>query len=221
MSGWADKLAGRFIVIDGCDGAGKSTHAAMLADVLRGEGLTVREVRDPGGTAIGEKVRDILLDRDHYEMTVRCELMLYMASRAQLAEQVIRPALADGECVLGDRYISSTVAYQGAGGVDAASVLAAGRIAVGSVWPDLTIILDLPAEVGLERVRRSGPGGLDRMEAKDLAFHRKVREGFLAQAAAEAGRFIVVDATGDIEQVHQRVLQLLRSWAPGLHAKKG
>jgi dTMP kinase len=116
MGELASKLRRRFIVIDGPDGAGKSTQVEMLARALRAGGLNVCQVRDPGGTAIGEKIRAILLDRKHDEMSVRCELMLYMASRAQLAEQVIRPALAAGQCVLGDRYISSTVAYQAPAG---------------------------------------------------------------------------------------------------------
>jgi dTMP kinase len=138
MGELVDKLAGRFVVIDGPDGAGKSTQLKLLAEHLRAAGLAVCEVRDPGGTAIGDRIRAILLDRAHGEMAVACELMLYMASRAQLAAEVIRPALSGGQCVLGDRYISSTIAYQGAGGMDAESVRQAGRIAVGATWPDPT-----------------------------------------------------------------------------------
>jgi len=197
----AEKLAGRFIVIDGGDGVGKSTQVHALAEFLRGQGVALRQVRDPGGTAIGEKIRRILLDKRHGEMAIRCELMLYMASRAQLAAEVIAPALAEGQCVLGDRYISSTVAYQGAGGIDVEDVLAAGRLAVGQTWPDLTIILDLPVEAGLARL--SGP--VDRMEAKDLAFHRRVRELFLQQAESQPDRFAVVDATGGVDEVQQRI----------------
>ena len=214
MGELASKLRRRFIVIDGPDGAGKSTQVEMLARALRAGGLNVCQVRDPGGTAIGEKIRAILLDRKHDEMSVRCELMLYMASRAQLAEQVIRPALAAGQCVLGDRYISSTVAYQGAGGLDTESILAAGRIAVGDAWPDLTIILDLPVALGLERVcaKHGKPRGLDRMESKDLAFHRKVRELFLKQATDDSQHFAVIDAAGEIEQVHRQLMDVLAGW---------
>jgi len=208
MGDLADKLAGRFIVIDGGDGTGKSTQLNRLAEYLRGEGVAVRQVRDPGGTAIGEKIRQILLDTAHGEMAVRCELMLYMASRAQLAAEVIAPALAGGQCVLADRYISSTVAYQGAGGVDAEAVLAAGRLAVGKTWPDLTILLDLPVETGLARLK----GQPDRMEAKNIAFHGRVRELFLQQADSRPDRFAVIDAAGSIDDVQQRIRGIISNW---------
>ena len=210
MSELADRLAGRFIVIDGPDGAGKSTQLKLLADFLRAGGAAVREVRDPGGTAIGDRIRGILLDRANGEMSVECELMLYMASRAQLAAEVIRPALARGECVLGDRYVSSTIAYQGAGGVEAQVVRQAARAAVGETWPDLTIVLDLPSEEGL---RRAGKGGRhDRMEAKGLAFHRKVRELFLIQAGEDPNHFAVVDGGGSVEAVQAALREALGAW---------
>ena len=135
MDDLSKKLVGKFIVIDGPDGAGKTTQAMLLAEHLRAGGLEVRLVRDPGGTAIGDRIRQILLDRTHGEMAVECELMLYMASRAQLAAEIIRPALAAGQCVLSDRYISSTIAYQGAGGANPEAIRQAGRIAVGQTWP--------------------------------------------------------------------------------------
>ncbi len=210
MEELAQKLAGRFVVIDGPDGAGKSTQAALLGERLRSAGAVVRQVRDPGGTAIGDRIRAILLDRAHAEMAVECELMLYMASRAQLAAEVIRPALAEGACVLGDRYISSTVAYQGAGGVPAETVRRAGELAVGETWPDLTVILDLPSEAGLARI---GPADAhDRMEAKGADFHRRVRESFLLQARQDRAHHTVVDAAGDVQAVHGRILDALRTW---------
>jgi dTMP kinase len=215
MSDLADNLAGRFIVIDGPDGAGKSTQAALLGEYLRGCGAAIRAVRDPGGTAIGDRIRQILLDRAHGEMSVQCELMLYMASRAQLAAEVIRPALAAGMCVLSDRYISSTVAYQGAGGVDPQAVLAAAKIAVGSTWPDLTVVLDLPSDVGLARAGRL-TGGHDRMEAKGIEFHRRVREIFLDQARRQPERFVVIDAAGTPEHVQTRLREAVEKWAAGL-----
>ena len=207
MNEWAKQLGGRFIVIDGPDGVGKSTQTQRLAEFLRQAGLGVEAVRDPGGTTIGDRIREVLLDPTLSEMSVRCELMLYMASRAQLVDEIVRPALKRGHSVLSDRYISSTVAYQGAGGADPHDVEAVGKIAVGGLWPDLTLLLDLDADEGLARAaKRSGP---DRMEAKAVAFHRRVRELFLAQAGENRQRFAVIDACGSPEDVHQRVLETL------------
>jgi len=214
MSDLPDKLAGRFVVIDGPDGAGKSTQAAMLAEHLRARGADVRLVRDPGGTAVGDRIRQVLLDRAHGEMCVECELMLYMASRAQLAAEVIRPALSAGQCVLGDRYVSSTVAYQGAGGVDAEVVLTAARIAVGPTWPELTVVLDVPSEVGLARAGTRAAH--DRMEAKGLAFHQRVRESFLDQARRDPERFAVIDAAGTPDEVQTRLREAIDKWVAGL-----
>jgi len=210
MTDLTDKLGSRFIVIDGPDGAGKTTQLKLLAEHLRTRGVEVCLVRDPGGTAIGDRIRRILLDNAHGEMGVECELMLYMASRAQLAAEVIRPALARGECVLCDRYISATVAYQGAGGAEPDTVLQAGRIAVGPTWPDLTILLDLDAEVGLARV--AGQRRHDRMESRGAEFHRRVRKMFLRQAQEQPERFAVVDAAGTVEEVQQRLRKVVDRW---------
>jgi dTMP kinase len=204
----ANQLAGRFIVVDGPDGAGKSTQVRLLAEHLRGQGLPVLTVRDPGGTAIGDRIREILLDNAHGEMAVECELMLYMASRAQLVAQTIAPALRAGQCVLSDRYVSSTIAYQGAGGADVRAIRAVAHAAVGDTWPDLTVILDLPSEVGLTRLK----GTPDRMEAKAADFHRKVREMFLRQAQDDPARCAVVDAAGTVEQVQQRLRDTVDAW---------
>ena len=205
----ATKLAGKFIVIDGPDGAGKSTHLKLLAEHLRGQGAAVREVRDPGGTVIGDKIRAILLDKAHDEMAPACELMLYMASRAQLVAQVIAPALAAGQCVLCDRYVSSTVAYQGAAGVDVEAIMQAARAAVGGVWPDLTLIVDVPSDLGLSRVGRGG--GPDRMESKSLEFHRRVRELFLQQAKSQPAKFAIIDGQSEANEVQERIRHAVES----------
>jgi len=202
-----EKFRSRFVVLDGPDGAGKSTQIALLAQRLRGA-VEVVAVRDPGGTVIGDRIRGILLDNAHHDMAVECELLLYMASRAQLVSQVIRPALERGACVVGDRYVSSTVAYQGAGGTDTGAIRRVADIAVGGLWPDVTVILDLPAETGLARVgRRAAETGhrRDRMEVRGLEFHGRVRDLFLQQARERPADFAVVDATRSAEVVHEDV----------------
>ena len=208
MSQLSDNLTGRFVVIDGGDGTGKSTQLKRLASRLRADGLNVCTARDPGGTAIGERIRGVLLDSDHHEMTPVCETMLYMASRAQLVAEVIAPALAAGACVLCDRFVSATIAYQGAGGVDADSIRRVAEVAIGSTRPGLTVILDLPSDVGLGRL----DGAPDRMEAKDRRFHQRVREGFLGLAEDDPDHVAVVDAAGSVEQVHRRLCELLAAW---------
>ena len=208
MASLSEKLAGRFIVFDGPDGCGKSTQLSLTAEWMSGQGLDVVTTRDPGGTAIGDEVRQLLLDTNHSKMTPACETMLYMASRAQLAAEVIRPAISAGKCVLCDRYISSTIAYQGAGGVDIDAIRRAGDVAVGGLWPDVTLILDLPADEGLARL----PGKPDRMEAKALDFHEKVRDLFVLQAKADPERFSIIDASGSLEQVHERIVGVMESW---------
>jgi len=201
------KRSGIFIAIEGPDGAGKTTQAAMLAEGLERQArLAVTRVREPGGTATGERVREILLDPRLKAMCPWTELLLYMASRAQLVAQVVRPALERGDCVLCDRYISSTVAYQGAGGAEVADVKEAGRIAVGGLRPDLTILLDLPAQKGLARLAK----GKDRVESKDFAYHSRVRELFLQQARQGRRHWAVVDAAGSVEEVQARLREIIR-----------
>ncbi len=210
MSDLSDRLREKFIVIDGPDGAGKTTQAMLLAEFLQRQGTSVCAVCDPGGTPIGDRIRRILLDREHDEMSVECELMLYMASRAQLAAEVIRPALEEGRCVLCDRYISSTIAYQGAGGADVQAIRAVGRAAVGNTWPDLTIILDIDSQEGLIRAGRGGDA--DRIESKNLEYHRKVRELFLSQARDQPGSYAVIDASGGVDEVQQRLRDAIAKW---------
>ena len=196
-----NKFQGKFIVLDGPDGCGKSTHAKLLAQWLQEQGVTVSRFRDPGGTAIGEGIRKILLDPEHEEMSTRTELLLYMAARAQLWAEKISPALGENRCVVLDRWLSSTCAYQGcAGGFGMDKVIKIATDCLERVWPDLTIILDVDLKTASQRLKRQ----LDRMEAKGDGYHQKVREGFLELARVQKG-FVVVDATGDVEIVHKSV----------------
>ncbi|MCI0630431.1 MAG: dTMP kinase [Phycisphaerales bacterium] len=204
---WINNLAGRFIVFDGPDGSGKSTQFARLAAHARQQGLKVCEVREPGGTSIGEQIREILLNPANAEMSLRCEMMLYMASRAQLLEETIRPALERRELVLADRFISSTLAYQGtAGGMTPEEILAVGRVAIGSLWPDLTVIFDVDEKTAAGRLNPL----LDRMERKGADFHHRVRQGFLAQAQTQPDKHLVIDASPDADAVFNTLLHKLQ-----------
>lgn len=199
-------MAGAFIVLEGPDGAGKTTQARRLAAELERRGRAPLLVREPGGTPIGEKVRAILLDPAHEAMDARTELLLYMASRAQLCREVLRPALAAGRVAIADRFLASSAVYQGlAGGLDIQEVLAIGYFAVGDVRPDLTIILDLPVEVAAERGRGRAK---DRIEGRPLEFHRKVCEGYRRYAEVAKERVARVDAARSEDAVAREVLGL-------------
>jgi dTMP kinase len=205
---WMSKLAGRFLVFDGPDGSGKSTQFARFAAACRQAGLEVCEVREPGGTSIGEQIRTILLDTANDSMSLRCEMMLYMASRAQLVEERVRPALARKAVVLADRFISSTLAYQGtAGGMSQEEILAVGRVAIGSIWPDMTVVFDVDARAASSRLNPL----LDRMERRGTEFHKRVRNGYLAQANAQPDRYCVIDASPDADRVFASLMTALRS----------
>lgn len=203
-----EKLAGKFIVIDGPDGSGKTTQLKLLGQYLRSEGVDVLETYDPGGTVIGDKIRQLLLDSDHGEMTAACETMLYMASRAQLAAQVIRPAIEAGKCVLCDRYISATIAYQGAGGIETGKIHQIADVAVGGLWADLTVILDIQARAGLARLG----GKPDRVESKTIEFHDKARQRFVKMGTHHPDRCVVIDAAGDIDQVQGQLRETITGW---------
>jgi dTMP kinase len=191
-----------FLSIDGGDGTGKSTQVGRLCDWLRRRGQEVLACRDPGSTPLGEAVRGLLLHRHDLPIDRRAEMFLYMAARSQMVEEVIRPALAQRKTVVSDRYLLANVVYQGhAGGLDVATLWQLGRVATGGLTPDLTIVLDVPAEVAAARM--TGP--LDRMEQQGAAFHDRVRQGFLAEAALRPAEIVVVDATGTVEEVWQRV----------------
>jgi dTMP kinase len=197
-------LKSRFIVLDGPDGSGKSTQTAMLGDYLTGQGVSVSVFRDPGSTETGEKIRKILLDPENI-ISDRTELLLYMASRAQLWAEGIRPGLEKGNCVLLDRWLSSTCAYQGfAGGVGIEKVIDIAEHCLERVWPDLTIILDIDIQTAKKRMDRD----LDRMEQKADEYHKKVRQGFLA--LGELGEdIVVIDASADIETVNKEIIQII------------
>lgn len=197
-------MRGVFITLEGADGCGKSTQAARLADALEASGREVVRLREPGGTAISEKIRAILLDPANAEMCPECELMLYEASRAQLVREVVEPALSRGAVVLCDRFYDSTYAYQ-AGGRSLPEGLVRRANALGSCGldPDRTLVFDLDPELAYARATA---GGADRMEAEGLAFQRRVRDAYLRLAQAEPARVRVVDASGEREAVAGRAL---------------
>ncbi|NJD29275.1 MAG: dTMP kinase [Chloroflexi bacterium] len=197
---------GRFITIEGPDGAGKTLQAQRLVDALEARGLPVRSTREPGGTALGERIREILLGPGGPPISPGADALLFNAARAQLVVEVIRPALEAGTIVVGARHADSTLAYQGYGaGVSLAALRALADVAVGDLRPDRTILLDIPAEVGLARKTADG---VTRFEASfDVEFHQRVREGFLALAAAEPERWVVIDASASPEDVGRQVLE--------------
>ena len=189
-------LHGRFLVLDGPDGCGKSTQLSRLAKWLRSIGA------EPGGTAIGERIREVLLDPDCSEMDLRCEMLLYMASRAQLCRERIRPALDAGRTVIADRFISSTLAYQGtAGGLSQEAIAAVGRIATDDLAPDLTVILDVDETVAAKRLSPV----LDRIEQRGIDFHRRVRQGYLEQVRLWPDRHEIIDTSPPPDVVFRAV----------------
>lgn len=192
---------GFFLSLDGVDGTGKSTQCRLLADWLRGLGREVVSCVDPGSTPIGNAIRDILLHRPE-ALTLPGEAFLFMASRAQLVAEVIRPALEAGQVVVSDRFLLATVVYQGhAGGLDIDLLWRMGDLATGGLRPDLTVVLDVPREVARAR-RKSAP---DRVERRPEEYHQRVRAGFLAEAARDPERVRVVDASDDVAAVHERI----------------
>ncbi len=201
---------GHFITVEGIDGVGKSTQAALMEAVLDSAGYDVLRLREPGGVKISEQIRAILLDPANAEMGDVCELLLYEAARAQLVHQVIRPALAAGVTVVCDRFYDSTTAYQAfADGLDRNMVSQANELAVDGCRPDLTLVFDLPVEDALRR--RSGREAEDRLELKGLEFQERVAAGFRAVAADEPDRVKLIDAGGSIAEVFSGVAAELRS----------
>lgn len=204
-----------FITFEGIEGTGKSTQIALLKAHLESRGRRVLVTMEPGGSRIGAELRRVLLSLENRDLTPQAELFLYLADRAQHVAQVVRPALEAGMVVLSDRFADSTVAYQAYGrGMDPEELHRLNTLAVGGLWPDLTLVLDLSPEEGLtravERNRREGKTVAEgRFEAESLAFHRRVRQGYLDWAARFPERMRVVDASGGPEQIALAVRQLV------------
>lgn len=221
-----ERLRGKFIVLDGVDGAGKGEQIRLLREVLTARDIEVVVARDPGGTPVGDRIRHVLLDYDLSKMDVGCETLLFMASRAQLVRDVIEPALSRNAACLGDRFVSATCAYQGAAGADVSRVIEVARFAIGDAWPHLTLIVDLPPSAGFERTKRKRNSGgkravvggqqklfhdvhTDAMEARPMAFHKRVRDLFLELPSYYPAPVAVVDGAGSVEAVHGRVMEAL------------
>ncbi|MCB9853931.1 MAG: dTMP kinase [Phycisphaerales bacterium] len=223
------RLRGKFIVLDGIDGAGKGAQLDLLEQAMTSAGIAHVRTRDPGGTKIGDRIRHVLLDYDLSKMDIHCETFLFMASRAQLCKDVIRPALQEKQVVLGDRYVSATCAYQGAAGYDPQRVIDVAKFAIDDVWPDLTIVLDMPIDEAYRRTgrdttpkksrRTQGQTLLfhdvqtDAMESRPKTFHEKVRELFLTLPAIYPRPVVIIDGHGSVEEVHARILEAIRDAA--------
>jgi len=208
---------GFFITFEGIEGCGKSTQLELLKAHLERKGRAVLSVREPGGTLLGERVRSVLLNGTEERIDPWAELFLYEACRAQLVARVIRPALAEGKVVLCDRFFDSTLAYQGFGrGLDAGKIEGLNALATGGLVPDLTFLVDCAADVGLKRawarINASAGAREDRFEKEELAFHRRVREGFLAIAGA-APRVKVIDGSREISTVHREICDIIEGVA--------
>ncbi len=206
-----------FISLDGVDGSGKSTQHRLLCEWLREQGMDVVACRDPGTTGVGNALRDLILQQRDIPISPRAEMLLYMAARAQLVDEVIRPALVEGKTVVSDRYLLANVVYQGhALGLDVAQLWAMGKVATDGVMPELTVVLDLSPECAAKRMTRE----LDRMEQRGSEFQQRVRDGFLREARADEDRIAVVDASGAMDEVQAAIQTVVRG-IPGLFKKVG
>ncbi len=202
---------GRFISFEGGEGVGKTTQIQRLAEFLRERGLPVVVTREPGGTTVGERVREILLDRNLPAMHHDTELMLMYAARVEHVRALIQPELAAGHWVLSDRFADASFVYQGVGrGIPAERLAALDEWALQGFRPDLTFLLDMPVEMGMARARKRA--ALDRFEAEDLTFFARIRQGYLTRAATEPERIVVIDACGSEDAIAQAVRQHLVAW---------
>ncbi len=212
-------MRGRFITFEGIDGSGKTTQAKLLLEFLRSRGLGVVLTREPGGTAVAEKIRNILLDRDNIGLCARAELFLYLASRAQHTQKLIRPALEAGRWVISDRFTDSSVAYQGvARGLGIGKVMEMSLFATGGLRPDVTFFLDIPPHEAARRMTLQGKT-LDRLEVEGGKFLEKVREGYLQIAELEPQRFIVIDGMLPPSEIGERVQKTLFERFPELRGE--
>ena len=206
-----------FISFEGPDGSGKSTQVKLLAACLQAEGYPVFQTREPGGTAIGDQIRAVVHDLKNEEMDPHTEILLYSASRAQLVAQVILPRLAAGEIVISDRYADSTLAYQGYGhGLDLPTLRTILAFATRDLKPDLTIYLDITAEDGLKRRQQAAQDGAEwnRLDAQSLAFHQRVRDGYLALIAEDPARWVSISALDAPDTIHAQIREIVRARLP-------
>ena len=200
---------GLFITFEGVEGAGKSTQIRRLAASLQRDGVSVLVTREPGGTPISERIREVLLERKHHRMVSTTELLLYAAARSQHVAEFIAPALADGQIVISDRFGDATTAYQGHGrGLDLELIHRLNRVATGGLAPDLTIVLDVPVKVGLGRARQR-QRSMDRLEMEDLEFHQRVRGGYLTIANEEPHRVVVINSRQSPKRIHDQIRELV------------
>ncbi len=204
-------MAGVFVTFEGPDGAGKTTQVRLLAEALRQRGHEVVVTREPGGTRISDKIREMILDPSHQEMCDVTEILLYAASRAQHVREIILPSVNDGKIVLCDRFVDASIAYQGFGlGFPLEHIRAINQVATGGLVPDRTYLLDIPVTEG--KARLAARAGLDRIEQKGAAYHERVRAGFLQLAAEHPKRIRVIDANRPLEQIGAEILADFCDW---------
>lgn len=198
-----------FITIEGCDGVGKTHQTALLKEYCQQNGYDIVFTREPGGSNVAEQIRRIILDASNTEISDMCEAFLFAASRIQHLEDIVKPALNQGKVVICDRFVHSSYVYQGiARGIGLDKVQTINQIAVGEYMPDFTIFLDLPATKAFER--KGGQDKKDRLENIDFAFHQKVYDGYKQLIAQSPERFVVIDASGSVEQTHQKIVDALK-----------
>ena len=205
-----ESVKGLFITFEGIDGCGKTTQAELLAEYLSSQGRQVVLTREPGGTEVSEKIRAVLLDNSNHTMSWLTEMFLYMASRSQLTEEVIRPSLDRGHVVISDRFMDATLAYQGYGrGLDRETIKRLNIVATSDLVPGITILMDLAPEICSQRMATMGKS-IDRLEGAGVDFQRKVREGYLDMAGQEPDRFRVIDARKTIERNEREIREIIQ-----------